>query len=56
MAELSRATTSFGVSLYRQLASRDNNNVIFSPFSVFSALSMTLLGTQGETKSQLKVG
>ncbi|KAL8601697.1 hypothetical protein ACOMHN_033873 [Nucella lapillus] len=54
LAELSRATTSFSVSLYRQLASRDDENVIFSPFSVFTALSMLLLGTDGSTKDELR--
>lgn len=52
--ELARATTSFSVSMYRQLASRDNENVVFSPFSVFMALSMTLLGTDGRTKDELR--
>ncbi|KAK7090468.1 serpin B3-like isoform X1 [Littorina saxatilis] len=54
LAELSRATTSFGVSLYRQLASRNQENIVFSPLSIYTALSMTMLGTYGETKNQLK--
>ncbi|XP_076435359.1 ovalbumin-like isoform X2 [Babylonia areolata] len=54
LAELARASTSFGVSLYRELASRADSNVIFSPFSVFTALSMTLLGTNGTTKAELR--
>ena len=55
LAELARATTSFGVSMYRQLTSQTRDNVIFSPLSVFTALSMTLPGTRGSTKAQLRV-
>lgn len=60
LAELSRASSSFGFFLYRQLISRggqgpgQNQNIIFSPLSVFTALSMTLLGCDGPTKDQLR--
>ncbi|KAK7489311.1 hypothetical protein BaRGS_00019419 [Batillaria attramentaria] len=53
--ELSRATSWFGVNLFRRLASSSDDNLIFSPLSVYTALSMTLLGTHGDTKRQLKV-
>ncbi|KAK7489312.1 hypothetical protein BaRGS_00019420 [Batillaria attramentaria] len=52
--ELSRATSWFGVDLFRRLASSSDDNLIFSPLSVYTALSMTLLGTHGDTKRQLK--
>ncbi|XP_025080017.1 leukocyte elastase inhibitor-like isoform X1 [Pomacea canaliculata] len=52
-ASLSQSVTSFGASLYRQLTSGNLDNLIFSPFSVFVALTMTLLGAGGVTKREL---
>ncbi|XP_025080023.1 serine protease inhibitor-like [Pomacea canaliculata] len=52
-ASLSQSVTSFGDSLYRQLTSGNLDNLIFSPFSVFVALAMTLLGADGVTKREL---
>ncbi|PVD18411.1 hypothetical protein C0Q70_20960 [Pomacea canaliculata] len=52
-ASLSQSVTSFGASLYRQLTSGNLDNLIFSPFSVFVALAMTLLGANGNTKREL---
>lgn len=42
----------FGVACYRQLAPV-RGNLIFSPFSISSALSMTLQGARGETAAQI---
>ncbi|PVD18413.1 hypothetical protein C0Q70_20962 [Pomacea canaliculata] len=39
-ASLSQSVTSFGASLYRQLTSGNLDNLIFSPFSVFTVLSV----------------
>ncbi|XP_025080019.1 leukocyte elastase inhibitor-like [Pomacea canaliculata] len=52
-SSLSQSVTSFGASLYRQLTSGNLDNLIFSPFSVFVALTMTLLGADGITKREL---
>ena len=56
LTELARASNSFGLDLYSTLV-RDlgDENVVFSPLSVFTALSMTVRGTQGQTKQELKV-
>lgn len=42
----------FGVACYRQLAG-GSGNVIFSPFSISSALSMTLAGAHGRTAVEM---
>ncbi|PVD18412.1 hypothetical protein C0Q70_20961 [Pomacea canaliculata] len=52
-SSLSQSVTSFGASLYRQLTSGNLDNLIFSPFSVFVALAMTLLGANGNSKREL---
>lgn len=51
----SLSTSSFGASLYKRLATGNHDNIIFSPFSVYTALTMTLLGAGGDTERQLKV-
>ncbi|XP_025080024.1 serine protease inhibitor 2.1-like isoform X1 [Pomacea canaliculata] len=52
-SSLSQSVTSFGASLYRQLTSGNFDNLIFSPFSVFVAFTMTLLGAAGTTKREI---
>lgn len=42
----------FGTACYQQLAHGDGN-LIFSPFSISSALSMTLAGARGQTASEM---
>ena len=39
----------FGTTCYRELA-RGDGNLIFSPFSISSALSMTLAGARGHLR------
>ncbi|XP_025079749.1 serpin B6-like [Pomacea canaliculata] len=51
---LSLSTSSFGTSLYKRLASGNHNNIVFSPLSVYTALTMTLLGAGGDTERELK--
>lgn len=44
---------SFAVSMYKQFALADNDNVFFSPISISMALGMTYAGADGETKKQI---
>jgi len=55
---LSNSTSAFSLNMYRELSKPEVNvdNFVFSPYSIFSALSMTLLGTRGRTKGELKTG
>ncbi|XP_041357502.1 leukocyte elastase inhibitor-like isoform X2 [Gigantopelta aegis] len=50
---LSRACDHFAIKVYKLLAGNDDN-VLFSPLSVLSALSMTYMGGNQKTASQLK--
>ncbi|KAH7941221.1 hypothetical protein HPB49_011141 [Dermacentor silvarum] len=45
----------FSVDLYRQLLTKKHQreNIFFSPFSIFVALSMSLAGARGNTARQL---
>ena len=51
---LSKANTSFCLDLFKQLSDKDKAaNVFFSPFSISSALAMLMLGTRGNTHTQM---
>ncbi|KAK0043872.1 leukocyte elastase inhibitor [Biomphalaria pfeifferi] len=50
---LSTASASFSQNLYQQVA-LDKPNVIYSPYSIHSALTMTSLGAKGDTASEMK--
>ncbi|XP_034998519.1 leukocyte elastase inhibitor-like isoform X1 [Hippoglossus stenolepis] len=53
-APLSKANTSFCLDLFKQLNDKDKAaNVFFSPFSISSALAMLMLGTRGNTHTQI---
>ncbi len=43
----------FSVDLYAELSSEEEGNLFFSPYSVVSALGMTLAGANGETQDEL---
>src|SRR5437667_12056620 len=47
-----KATNELGVDLHRQLAT-GKENLCISPYSIDSALAMTLAGTDGETRSEM---
>lgn len=47
--------TDFGLDLYRQLSpANSTSNFFFSPYSIWTALSLTYLGSNGNTKRQLE--
>ena len=44
----------FGFSLYGELSKGDANNLVFSPYSTFSCLSMVALGARADTEIELR--
>src|SRR5437773_7879743 len=46
------ATNQFGLDLYRQIASGDEN-LCLSPYSIQSALAMTFAGADGDTRAEM---
>ena len=50
--KIAQGLNQFGVSAYHQVA-RGNGNLIFSPFNIGSALSMTLAGARGRTAEEM---
>ncbi|NXS53004.1 SPB6 protein, partial [Brachypteracias leptosomus] len=54
MDSLCAANTTFALDLLRKLCeNKSRQNLFFSPFSISSALSMILLGSEGNTKAQI---
>jgi serpin B len=49
---LVEGNTEFAIDLYKQLAQRESN-LIFSPYSISTALAMTYAGARGETAEQM---
>ena len=47
-----KATNDFGLDVYRQIASADDN-ICVSPFSISCALAMTLEGADGTTRAEM---
>ncbi|XP_077479892.1 leukocyte elastase inhibitor-like isoform X2 [Stigmatopora argus] len=51
---LSKANTTFSLELLKKLSDNDNTaNIFFSPFSISSALAMVMLGSGGNTATQM---
>ncbi|KAH9525659.1 Serpin B6 [Bulinus truncatus] len=50
---LSSASSDFSQRLYQEIA-RDKSNVIYSPYSIHSVLTMTSLGARGETLTEMR--
>jgi serpin B len=50
---LTEGHTKFALSLYPTLEA-DDDNLVFSPYSIASCLSMVYLGARGETQSQMQ--
>ena len=47
---LSNSTGAFSWDLYRRMASSNTDNFVFSPLSVYAAMGMLLLGSQGNPR------
>ena len=50
--EVAAASSCFALDLYAKLGKKEEN-LVFSPFSVFAALAMTLASARGETAAQM---
>jgi len=51
--QVAEANNAFGVALYREFARAETGNVVFSPFSLSSALALTATGARGQTEKEL---
>ncbi|XP_063729882.1 leukocyte elastase inhibitor-like isoform X3 [Eleginops maclovinus] len=50
----SKANTTFALDLFKKLSEADKTaNIFYSPFSISSALAMVMLGTKGNTSTQM---
>ena len=54
VGKVAKGNNEFNKKLYSQLAASKNENVIFSPISVESVMSMLLAGAKGETETQIR--
>jgi len=52
--EVVNANNKFAFELYSQLAKNETGNIFYSPYSIFSALSMTYEGAKGQTAEEMK--
>ena len=50
---VARGNNLFAVELYAQLATQETANIFFSPYSIFTALSMTYAGARNVTEEQI---
>jgi serpin B len=51
--QVAEANNAFGVALYREFAAAKSGNLVFSPFSLSSALALTATGARGQTEKEL---
>lgn len=51
--KVAEANNAFGVALYREFAKETAGNLVFSPFSLSSALALTATGARGQTEKEL---
>ncbi|KAJ8349092.1 hypothetical protein SKAU_G00276810 [Synaphobranchus kaupii] len=56
VSELATKNTDFAMSLYREIASTSDDNIIFSPLYVSSALAALSTGAQGVTREKILQG
>lgn len=53
--KLSKSCTDFGISLYSSLNKGTQSNLIFSPYSIFSCLSMVYVGARDITAQEMQM-
>ena len=51
---LPESTNTFSVDMYKKLSQGHRGSLVFSPFSVYTAMAMVLLGADGRTKDQIE--
>ncbi len=51
--KLTRSSTEFGMSLYTVLNTSYASNLVFSPYSIFSTLSMVYMGARQDTSTEI---
>ncbi|KAM4662411.1 protein Z-dependent protease inhibitor [Discoglossus pictus] len=54
--DIAKTTSDFGFKLYRKIADKHDDNIFFSPFSLFYGLASLIFGTEGSTHKQLLKG
>lgn len=52
--KLAGSCTAYGFEMFGELGKSDASNVVFSPYSTFSCLSMVCIGARSETATQLR--
>lgn len=52
--EVINANNEFAFDLYHQLNESENENLFYSPYSIFAAISMTYEGAEGQTADEIK--
>lgn len=54
MQTLAHDNTTFAFNLFQAIANDNENNLIFSPYSISQALAMVYAGASGETETQMR--
>jgi serpin B len=54
IATLVQGNNDFALTLYHQIAAKQDGNLFFSPYSVSNALAMTYAGARGNTAEEMK--
>lgn len=54
IGEQATSINTFAAKMYTQLASEQEGNIFFSPYSIVSALGMTAAGAEAETEQQIR--
>jgi serine protease inhibitor len=51
---LADGNNAFAIDLYKKLAEKEKGNIIFSPYSIRTALAMTYAGARGQTADEMQ--
>ncbi|MGC9366814.1 MAG: serpin family protein [bacterium] len=52
--QIAMGNNSFGIEMYRQLSRDNTENIFFSPFSLYTSLSILYEGADGSTRQKIK--